>query len=239
MITLSIVSHRHGDMVKNLIEVLHDFPEVSQILVTKNIDESTDFSGYEKVAEIINDRPKGFSANHNCAFVRCISEYFCVMNPDIILRDNPFPTLIHSLDQPTYAMVAPMVLNLQGEVEDSARKFPTIASVARRKWGGDDKEYYFNRESHPFSPDWIGGMFMLFKSNCYREIGGFDERFYLYCEDIDICRKVKLRGRQILLNPHVWVMHDARRYSRMKLKYFLLHLSSLLKYFIKYGFTNK
>lgn len=234
MITVSVVSHGHGEMVHDLVRSLSKLPEVSRIIVTHNIPEATTIQSVNKVEIINNPVPKGFGVNHNAAFKLCQDEFFCVINPDISLPDNPFTTLLHILTIHKAAVVAPAALALDGKIEDSARRFPTPLGLFIKLLGLDDGRYAYSLGDKEFPADWVGGMFMLFHSNDYKLIGGFNEKFFLYYEDVDICARLWKAGSEVLVCPQVQVIHNAQRASRRDLQHILWHLVSMMRYFIKH-----
>jgi N-acetylglucosaminyl-diphospho-decaprenol L-rhamnosyltransferase len=73
-------------------------------------------------------------------------------------------------------------------------------------------------------------MFMLFRSDAFRQVGGFDERYFLYYEDVDICRRLRAGGHGIVFEPRAEVIHDARRASRRRLRQALHHLRSAIRF---------
>lgn len=152
-----------------------------------------------------------------------------MLNPDICLKENPFPELIASFSNPKVALVAPKIITPEGQVEDSVRKFPTLRSLVSKAVGGSNGTY----SALNSSPDWVAGMFMIFRSDVFREIGGFDEKFFLYYEDVDICWRLRQKGYEIKLIPSVEVIHDARRESRKNWRYARWHLASMARYLIK------
>ena len=235
MIAVSIVSHGHGEMVEGLVARLLKFAEVSQIIVTRNISEILSFPADRRITLIDNVAPKGFGANHNAAFAACRQPYFCPLNPDIQFTVNPYPSLLSAIEQSGAAMVAPMVKAPSGVIEDSVRYFPTFFSVLRKLLGGHDGRYPLVEKAEPFSPEWIAGMFMLFRSAAFEKLGGFDERFFLYYEDVDICTRVWKSGMRILVSPRVSVIHEARRDSHRNLRHLRWHLVSMLRYFGKHA----
>ena len=81
---------------------------------------------------------------------------------------------------------------------------------------------------------WVGGMFMGFRSSVFREIGGFDERYFMYLEDVDICAELLAAGYEVAIDADNKVTHDARRGSRRNLTLFFIHCASYIKYFIKW-----
>ena len=75
-------------------------------------------------------------------------------------------------------------------------------------------------------PDWVGGMFMLFSREMFSAIRGFDERYFLYYEDVDLCARLTLRGYKVCLTPKSKVIHQAQRTSHRNLRYLRWHLSA-------------
>lgn len=202
------------------------------VILTLNIPESLliGASTYPfQISVIRNEAPKGFGANHNAAFKQCRSAYFCVLNPDIHFDENPFPRLINELRNPKVGLVAPRILNINGNIEDSARRFPTPLIILRKLFGlNSELDYMIEKET--LSPDWVAGMFMLFRKDVYAELTGFDERYFLYYEDVDLCRRLRKRGYDARLLPCVSAVHDARRESRRSLRHLRWHLASMLRF---------
>lgn len=234
MVSISIVSHAHGPMVAELISQLLEFPEISKIIVTKNIPEVLSLPVSKKIELIENILPCGFGENHNSAFKLVTEDYFCVLNPDIKFISNPFTRLIEDLRDSNAQLVAPMVLNCAGGVEDSVRYFPTISSVIKRLIFKNGGQYRLRENDQIFSAEWVAGMFMLFRSPSYKKLNGFDERFFLYYEDVDICIRLWRAGLRLIVDPSVSVIHDARRASRVNFFHMKLHLKSMMLYFARY-----
>lgn len=238
MITVSIVSHGHGEMVSHLIKQLEDCPEVTQIILTRNICEPLILKQTDKLEIIENNVPAGFATNHNAAFKRCREPYFCVVNPDIRLSGNIFRKLIRCQKNRNAALVAPMVLSPEGKLEDSVRRFPTFLSLVSKVFGGPDGHYIFTSVDVPFYTECVAGMFMLFETFSYKEINGFDEKYYMYYEDIDICARLWEAGLKIAVCTQVSIIHSARRDSHRKIRFLLWHCASMARYFFKYGFRQ-
>ena len=235
-IALSVVSHGQNALVNALLGDLRQQPaDRLAAIVTLNIDDAValDLAGAQHPVElIVNPRPKGFGANHNAAFARCRAPYFCVANPDIRLGTDPFSALLRALHEPAAAVAGPLVRSPSGGVEDSARRFPTVGSLLGKLAGiGGGPEYAWDRG--PIAVDWLAGMFMLFRSEDFRAVGGFDEQYFLYYEDVDICRRLHKAGRRVLYQPGAEVIHAARRASRRDLRHLRHHLRSMLRFFTR------
>jgi GT2 family glycosyltransferase len=221
-------------MVVTLLESLLACPEVTQIIVTRNIPELLNIVSSERVLLIDNATPKGFGANHNAAFSHCVAPCFCPLNPDISLQGNPFSELVSEMASSGSSIVAPLVISPAGLVEDSIRHFPTIGSLASKILGCADGRYIVQPKDPVFYPEWIAGMFLLFRSADFVRLGGFDEGFFLYYEDVDICARAWKKGMKVLACPSVAVIHDARRDSHRSARHLRWHLASMGRYFWKH-----
>jgi len=240
-IVISVVSHGQADLVKNLLTDIGALCDGNiRIVLTLNVPEvpSLDPKGYRYPIEMImNERPRGFGTNHNSAFRRVPGDYFCVVNPDIRFTADPFRPLLECLQDTDAALAGPLVISPQGSIEDSARRFPTPFRIARKLFlTRPNLDYKF--ADRPLSPDWIGGMFMFFRSVAFQELGGFDERYFLYYEDVDLCARLRLSGQEVVICPRAAVIHAARRESRRNLKYLKWHISSMLRFFFSAVFAR-
>lgn len=234
-VSLSVVSHRQGGMVNELFGDIARYSPDLDVYLTCNIPEKTVFyaDGLQHLHRVDNVNAKGFAANHNAAFRHCETPYFCVANPDIRLSNDPFPDLLKCMDDPEVGLVAPMVVAPTGKPEDSARFFPTPRSLLAKAILHDDGRMPIAGMA-PQTVDWVAGMFMLFRADAFREISGFDEAFFLYYEDVDICARLWNAGWKVIYHPGVSVIHAAQRVSRRNPRYMAWHLSSMARYLAKH-----
>ena len=235
MITLSIVSHGQASLVAALLEDLArvDSARISAIVLTHNTPESVPTwpeSLASRITSIFNRQPRGFGANHNAAFERCATPFFAVMNPDLHLIGDPFEALIEEFrsgpsGDPSprgIGMAAPYIVTADGSPEDSARNLMTPLAVVRRRL------HRRSRRPSPM-PHWLAGMFLVVSSDAFRAVGGFDERFFMYCEDFDLCARLRLAGWGFEVVESTTVVHAAQRASHRSRRHLLWHLSSLVK----------
>ncbi|UOD49729.1 glycosyltransferase family 2 protein [Orrella daihaiensis] len=234
-ITVSIVSHKHGQQVEMLVKQVLADPLISRLVLTLNTEEMLNLPQDDRLLLLQNATPKGFGTNHNQAFTHCETPYFCVLNPDIVLRDDTFTHLLGCLNETRAAVAGPLVLSPLGEQEDSWRRFPTIFSLVLKALGHDmtimkqaDKEF-------PLFPDWIAGMCMLFDSKHYQAINGFDESLFLYYEDVDICARLWLKNLAVVASSKAVVVHNAQRASRREWQHMKWHARSMAKYLRRYS----
>jgi GT2 family glycosyltransferase len=235
-ISVSVVSHGQASLVGEALADLARLvdPASVEVILTLNIPEPLPFSVEDfpfPITLINNPSPKGFGANHNAAFRLAAGKWFCVMNPDIRLNDNPFPALLDCLAEPGVGVAAPLVLGVNGEIEDSARRFPSPLKIVCKSWGGCRGSDYAITDQ-PVYPDWVGGMFMLFPGGIYAAAGGFDQRYFLYYEDVDLCARLRLQGNLAILCPRARVVHHARRSSHRNFRYLRWHLGSMMRFFL-------
>lgn len=232
---LSIVSHLQSRLVTQLLADIAGLGSAPQMRVTvlSNVPEQppaipTALS--PNVEHLTNDTLAGFGANHNRVFRRCSTPYFCVMNPDLRLAADPFPQLLGAFANERVAMAAPAACDPSGALQDNARRLPSPWRIASKLWApplGPD----YSSDADVVYPDWVAGFFMLFRSSAFRQLGGFDERYFLYYEDMDLCSRIRLAGLKNAWLPRVKVVHDARRRSHSDAKYLLCHLRSIARFF--------
>ena len=223
------------DLIDNLLHDINKHCRATSLefILTLNLDETPsvtlDDVGFP-VRIIRNTKPLGFAVNQNQAFAHATGQFFCVMNPDIRLNEDPFPALLSCLQNSSVGVVAPVVLGEEGEIEDSARYFPTPFKILCKAFGKcKGSDYVVKNE--PIFPDWVGGMFMLFPSELFKQFNGFDQKFFLYYEDVDLCARLRLLGYEVALCPAARVVHQARRSSHQDFKYLRWHMASMLRFF--------
>jgi GT2 family glycosyltransferase len=195
-IHISVVSHNHWHLVENL---FHDLDCLAskvrfQVTLTLNIAEQTtiDLSIFSfPITVITNEYAKGFGENHNQAFKQFINSqnrhYFFVINPDVRIKEDIFITLaknLHLISE--IGIIAPLVKSYEGEIEDSCRNIPTPWRIVKKALGSHETNKCLHQQEN-FETDWTAGMFLGFRSEVFEQLKGFDESYFLYYEDVDIC----------------------------------------------------
>ena len=236
MLSISVVSHRQATLVHSLLNDIakHCLASSPQVILTINVPEPLPFSASDfpfQLTLIQNPVSRGFGANHNQACRRASGDIFCVVNPDIRLNSDPFPPLRDALKDPKTGAVAPKVLRPDGSSEIHARAFPSATTILRKALFGIRSDYIEVGEG-ACTVDWVAGMFMVFRTRLFRLIGGFDERYFLYYEDVDLCGRLRRAGYETRVEPMGSVVHDARHSSHRNPRYFLWHIRSMARYFL-------
>jgi len=242
ILSISIVSHLQGGMVTPLLEDIQRVgPELPvQVILTLNLPEKLPFQADHFPFPLVilqNPRPLGFGANHNQAFRQASGAYFAVLNPDLRFSGNPFPILCAALEGGNpVGVIAPGVEEEAQKFADNARRFPTPFRILKRILRSARRPDY-SPAGRPIPVDWLAGLFLLFPSRVFTAIKGFDERYFLYCEDVDLCARLRLAGYEVLWDPRVSVIHQAQRHSHRRLNHLKWHVVSLIRFYKSEVFT--
>jgi len=227
---ISIVSHGQTELVYDLVNDISnsDGFKYFQIVLTLNTpSEFFDLTKFPKLNITIlqNLSPKGFGANHNQAFLLCKAKFFIVANPDIRIDKLALSLLYdYCLKAGDFGAVTPNVLSKLNIPEDYIRENLSPYSLFKR--------YVFREKNACINVSkfyWACGMFLIFKPIIFREVQGFNEDYFLYCEDYDICGRLFLSGYKIEIAQEISVTHSGQRSSHKSFKYLLMHLTSLYK----------
>lgn len=185
----------------------------------------------------------GFAKAHNIALKESVVnkyKYHLVLNPDILISKNSLEILIEFLSKnKNVGMITPKILNFDGSLQYNCRLLPSPYILFARRFLKLEKINYvyelrFTGYKQIMKVPWICGCFMLINTTVLRDIGLFDERFFLYMEDIDFSRRF-YRKADIIFYPYTFVYHKAQRGSYKNFKLLKLHIESAIKYFNKWG----
>jgi GT2 family glycosyltransferase len=162
----------------------------------------------------------GFSKAINLATRECKSDYLAIFNPDTILLNDFFEEVLEYLkENREVGVVGPRIFETDGKVQGSARRFPTIWSFAFGRKSPLTRLFPNNRISRreflcfcedrdqEIEVDWVSGACMVLRREAYEAVGGFDDTFFLYWEDTDLCKRIKETGRKIVYYPKAEIEH--------------------------------
>lgn len=188
---------------------------------------------------------RGFGAGHNKVLPFVSSKYHVVINPDILLKDDVISELCAYADgDEEIGLVSPQIRYENGEIQPLGKKNPTFrylgAHRVHNRHDGLSKtmiDYCMldKPQDEPFEITNATGCFMFFRTNVFKALGGFDERFFMYLEDCDIARRVSEKYKAVHY-PTASVYHLWERESKKSKKLLLIHVKSILTYFLKWGF---
>jgi len=165
----------------------------------------------------------GFGRGVNQGVAACTADRILIMNPDCQLATGALPPLMAVLDaDPRCAIAAPRILDPDGSAQGNARGDPDMltglfgrTSTLRRSLSGLDvaRRNVITADA-PTEVDWVSGACMLVRRDALASVGGFDERYFMYWEDADLCRRLRDRGYTILYVPGSSAVHQVGQSSR-------------------------
>ncbi|WP_052345458.1 glycosyltransferase [Alkaliflexus imshenetskii] len=247
LLTASLVLYRNPE--NQLIQLLESLP--LDIMALSVIDNSPDdalsslFTSLQNVTYNHSDSNLGFGKGHNKAFECCPvkADFHIVLNPDVYFKKEELNKLVEYLQTNTdVGVVGPKVFYPDGRLQFSCRLLPTPIDLfvrrsmfrAYKEKRNEMIELRFTQYNKTMEVPFVLGCFMTFRTSVFAAIGGFDERYFLYLEDVDICRRVSQTHR-VMFYPHVSIFHVYAMASRNHLNLTLVHLKSAFKYFNKWG----
>ena len=227
-LVISVVSHGHGLAVRSLLYQLAALAQggagpVRRVVLTLNVPEPEPpppHGGWPFVLQTIcNARPVGFGANHNRALAGATEAFVCVLNPDVELAaSDPFGPLAAAAALPGVGCAYPVQRDAQGRPQDSERALPTPGALWRRR-------ALRQRESQV---DWVNAACLVLPQPVWQALKGFDEAYFMYCEDVDLCLRLRLAGLALVRAP-AQVVHAGQRASHRRWAHLQWHVRSLLR----------
>ncbi len=181
----------------------------------------------------------GFGGGHNRVLPLLDSRYHVMINPDIQLQEDAITALVQYLEtHPEAGQIGPDILNPDGTRQELPKRDPRWLYMFGGRLPGGKKlrsRYCRTEEklSRPTEIEFCSGCFNIVRTDLFREIGGFDERYFLYMEDADLSRTVR-KTHKVIFDPEVRVTHLWHRASGHSAKALKLHLASARKYFAKW-----
>ncbi len=258
LVSIVVVNYKMVNFLRHLLGAIQASPpafEYEFLLV--------DNASCDGIEEVIREQfpwvqltmsPKnvGLGAGVNLALPKARGKYILFLNPDLIVEPGALDTWLAWMEaRPEVGVSGPRLTNPDGTDQESCYQFPNplipilrrtvlgklpgfSGSVSRYRMEGLDKT-----QAHDL--DWVLGAAMLIRRDTLEKIGRFDERFFLYFEDADVCRRVWLLGQRVVYTPVARVLHYYQRQSQTKTLWQALsnqvtrlHIASGFKYFVKY-----
>lgn len=204
----------------------------------------TVLSDFPGVNLVMNDRNVGYAKACNQGVAKTSEPYVMVMNSDTVLSSGTARELTAYLDaDPGVAIVGPRVLNGDGSLQYSCREFPSIPDAVAHGFIGLFKagnrassRYKKMSWSHdePAEVDWVSGCFFAARRKALEELGGFDESYYMYVEDVDLCWRAWNSGWKVAYLPSCDVHHHIGMSSRaVPARMVFHHHASMLRFHFK------
>lgn len=257
LLSVVIVTYNSADVISNTLESIFKYFvtfEYEIIIIdnnsSDNISEIICKFNTNRIKLIKNKYNVGFAKANNTALEICTGDYILILNPDIIITSKTnLSFLINELNKDNnIGVVAPKLLYENGELQESARNFPNPLLLLIR---GSGLERFFKKfkfyknylyldikNDSSVIVEWVIGAFILIKSNKLQQINYFDEKYFMYYEDADLCLRLLKNDYKTLYVSKCEAIHKYQRESAKKifskLKYY--HIKSIIRFFRKHFF---
>nr|MDQ3385895.1 glycosyltransferase family 2 protein [Actinomycetota bacterium] len=219
-----IVSYNVADLLVRCVESLRA-DGIDRVVVVDNASADDSVAAIRRadprVEVVALDRNLGFGAGVNRGVARTPEPHVLVLNPDVEVEPGSTKVLLEALARdPGLALVGPRIVTPEGETYPSARTFPDLVDAAGHAF------LHFVWPSNPFSRryrmldwdhgdardvDWVAGTHLLARRSAWDQVGGFDEAFFMYMEDVDLCWRLHAAGWRVGYEPGATVIHGIGR----------------------------
>jgi N-acetylglucosaminyl-diphospho-decaprenol L-rhamnosyltransferase len=249
LIFISVVSHGH----LNFLDEINVLPKLSKhsnvkVVVLDNINELglKEWCYSHGITYLVNKERKGFGTNNNLIFNYIDSnftvnndDYFLVLNPDVFIDIINFELLVKEvIESAPDVCTIDLFKDYEYQIRDPfIRKFPRFYDFFASYLLGVNNTVIDRSTTEVDFIDWCAGSFICFKIETYKCLKGFDEGYFMYCEDIDICFRAMLLNINIHYFPEIKAVHLAQHTNRSFLsKHFVWHVKSIIRFLLK---TNR
>lgn len=254
-ILISIVTYNSEHIFKVLDQLKSEFKENKNKDLAVKIFDNNSTNEYKKKLKMYKDfatitfydENKGFGFGHNYNLLDSKEDYFLVFNPDVILKKKELEKLVEVIkSSSSIGLVVPKVLNDDGTTQHLIRNKITVFDFFLRFIPFSFVKSLFNKRLKKYecrdlptdknSEIKMGsGCFMLLKSQAYKKIKGFDDQFFMYFEDNDLCLRLREAGYKIIYCPQATIIHFYEKGAHKNKKLFKIFMTSMYKFFTKWG----
>lgn len=251
MINISLVVYKNDDkIIRKTINSCLESPLIGRLYIVDNspTDLLKEFKNLnERIEYIFNPSNFGYGTAHNIVIRKSIesgAKYHLVLNPDIYFDSGVLESLIDYMNNNEgVGLVMPKILYPNGEVQYLCKLLPTPIVVFGRRFLSFENfmnkineiyELRFSGYDEIMEVPYLSGCFMFIRTNLLKKVGLFDEKFFMYFEDTDLCRRIGSVSK-IIYFPKVYVYHKYEKGSYKNLKLLLFHIKSAIYYFNKWG----
>lgn len=242
-----IISHGHEDLLTSNHNLI-DIAEYADVIIKDNVGSDTllEFCNKNGIKYTSASKGLGFAANNNFAASQMdieIEDNLFIINPDVNIDLKNFKAAESKLNDYPNAILGINLFKNDSltDFDYSARSFPTLYTMTKSLFlGSNDDIIDKENVQSDLVVDWIAGSFLCMKARVFSRLDGFDENYFMYCEDIDLCFRAKLQGVPTILIPSVVALHHAQHQNRnIFSQHFLWHITSATRFFLKKNITKR
>lgn len=257
-VSIIIVNYRSREKTRNCLLSLRkaELSGISHEIILVDNSEEDDFgeafrNEFSEAIFLRSETNGGMGSGNNLGANEAKGTFLLILNPDTVVRPDAIPRLFRTMkDREDIGIAGPKLLNPDGTLQYSCLRFPKVwTPILRRTLLGRLTPHHLGRylmtdfdHQQMRDVDWMMGSCLLIRADFYRRAGGFDERFFMYFEDIDLCRRAWREGLRVVYCPDAVVVHDHARGSA-RARWFIApftsrlareHIRSWVKYAMKW-----
>ena len=203
----------------------------------------------DRIKYIFNNSNKGFGAGHNIVLQKLIeenekSEFHLMINADVFFEENTIEKIIAYMRKNSdIGQIGPKIYKSNGEINRSCRLLPTPLNLIFRRFFPvksivEKMDYSYEMKWYDYKSiievPILSGCFIFVRTDILKDIGVFDERYFMYMEDYDLCRRIGKKYK-VVFYPKVNIVHEHGKASYKSRKMMIIHIKSAIKYFNKWG----
>lgn len=251
MITASIVTYKSNYEELSIVLKCTDESSVEKIYIVDN-------SPTDELKTVANLSPKieyifgygniGYGSAHNIAMkkaIECGAKYHVVINPDISFNKGVIENLTQYMDNnDDIGQLMPKVIYPDGQIQYLCKLLPSPMDLIGRRFVRiksyvAKRNYCFEMRGSGYDKainvPFLSGCFMFLRTEAMAKVNGFDDEFFMYCEDIDLCRRIGMVGYRTVYYPKETVIHTHAKESFKSKAMSKAHIKSAIRYFNKWG----
>lgn len=234
-----IVNHNNATTTYRCIASLKRWhPDIDIVVVDNSSDRQAMSDPHLKILRVQN---RGYGSAINVGVQHARGNNVLFLNPDVVIVEPLLPTLSRALEAEDAALAAPLLTGMNGEWQSCWRRIPSISSLfASRIQCGSFlarvRRWYLltdTKDRGTVAEFALGGC-LAAKRDAFLGLGGFDEGYFLYFEDVDLCVRVRRAGLSLRLCDSVRALHSHRRESRHRAYLVLAHIRSAIRFYCRY-----
>ena len=256
-LSIIIVNYHHSHFLRDCLESVRLTVKAIQFEVIVVDNSSKD----EELRSVLNQFPEtrlldnstnlGFAYANNQGAEIAKGEFLLFINPDTIMKEGAIEGMLgHLRSNLSVGIVGPKVLNPNGTIQYSCRRFPTIWSGLFNRYSLMTRFFPNNRYSRDYlmsdydhnstrSVDWVSGCCMMTPASIFKKINGFDKNYFLFIEDIDLCQTMKREGYKVHYFPGAQILHKiSSSNARIAPKIIIKRHKGMIYYYKKHSKTN-
>ena len=252
-LSITIVAYNNYKDIKNALKTIEEYTNVSKKIFIvdngRNITSKEEILEFEKfllnykdIEYIDSMKNLGFGGGHNKVITLIDSKYHAIVNPDILIEEDVFSSIINYLEKNSdVGMIIPKIVNESGDIQKVYRKEVTLIAMFIRMFLN---KFFKNRQfnhtlqykdyTKTFQVPCGQGSFLVIRTELFKNLNGFDDSYFMYLEDADLCKRVN-EVSKLMYYPDATVIHKWEKGSHKNMLLFKYHIKSMFYYFKKWG----